>query len=60
MQLKLFHRVLIISAILLGVVLIAFALIKREPQFIASGVFGAVLAIGGAFYLRWFIKKQMK
>jgi hypothetical protein len=60
MQLKLFHGVLITGAIALGVLLVIFSLYRREQDFVLTGVLGAVLAIGGAFYLRWFNRKQMK
>jgi hypothetical protein len=60
MALKIVHRILISCAIALGLILIIFAVIKGDQAYLASGVLGAVLSVGGALYLRWFLRKQMK
>jgi ABC-type Fe3+-siderophore transport system permease subunit len=58
MTLRIFHRILITAAIVFGLILVVFALYKGEPAYHVSGVIGAVLAVGGGFYLRWFLKKN--
>ena len=60
MHLKIVHRILITAAIAFGLILVFFSLWKGDRTYLASGVLGAVLSVGGAIYLRWFLKKQMK
>ena len=62
MALKLFHRVLITSGIVLGVICSLFVgyriLVHGDSSLLPTGILGGVSAVGLALYLRWFLRKR--
>lgn len=60
MTLRMVHQILISCAIAFGLILVIFSVYKGGGTYLASGVLGAVMSVGGAIYLRWFLKKRMK
>jgi predicted anti-sigma-YlaC factor YlaD len=61
-MLKLAHRILIMSAIALGVLLVAFAgfryLVQDDPSLNRAAVIGGAAALVLSTYLRWFLRKD--
>jgi hypothetical protein len=56
-----FHRVLITSGIVLGLMMVIFAVVrwaKGDDSYAITGAIGAVAAIALAIYLRWFLRKS--
>lgn len=61
-MLNIAHRVLIASAIALGVLLMAFSgfryFVRDDASLNTAGVIGAVAALVLTAYLRWFMRKE--
>lgn len=60
-MLKRFHRVLIISAIVLGLMLAVTAGVRYmngDASLVPGGIIGGVGAVVLGIYLRWFLKKS--
>src|SRR5690349_3995316 len=61
-MLKKFHRVLIASGIVLGLLMVIFALVRYlangDASYVPTGVIGVVSALSLSLYLRWFVAKQ--
>jgi hypothetical protein len=54
------HRLLIASAIVLGVLMVVFAVVRwagGDATYVPTGIMGAVAAAAGGIYLSWFSKK---
>lgn len=60
MTLKWVHQILISCAIAFGLILVVFSLYKGGGDYLAAGALGGVMSVGGAIYLRWFLRKKMK
>lgn len=62
MTLKTVHRILILAAMFLGLLLVAFSLYRffgqGEKAYLPTGVLGGIMAVGLFFYYRWFMKKK--
>jgi hypothetical protein len=60
-MLKRVHRILIISGIALGVVMMIFSAIRwfgrGDETMLPTGVIGLIAAVALSFYLRWFVRK---
>ena len=53
------HRVFVVSSILLGLILVVWATTTADDGSTqtSASVFGGLLVLGGALYLRWFVRK---
>jgi ABC-type Fe3+-siderophore transport system permease subunit len=62
MTLQKLHRILIMLAMGLGLLLVVFSTYRYvangESAYLPTGVIGALAAVGLFFYLRWFKKKN--